>query len=75
VLRVSLDDLEARMNELERRLSTVAALLHRLVCESCGAVSEGRAEGWRALLGREDDDRKVVVVLCPECARDVDTHS
>jgi hypothetical protein len=72
---MSPDDLEARMDELERRLSAVAALHKRLVCESCAAVSEGRAEGWRAPLGRENDDTQVAVVLCPECARDVDENT
>jgi hypothetical protein len=42
-----------------------------LTCESCGAASDERAESWRAPLGREDDDRVVTVVLCPECAQDV----
>jgi len=29
----------------------------------------GGAPGWRAYLGREDDDAVCVVVLCPECVR------
>lgn len=40
----------------------------RLVCDECVRVSEGRAAGWVALLGREDDDRETVVVMCPTCA-------
>jgi hypothetical protein len=72
---VSLDDLEARMSDLERRLAAVAALHRRLVCESCGDVSEGRAQGWRAPLGRENDDTLVAVVLCPACAADVDENT
>jgi hypothetical protein len=31
-------------------------LVLRLVCAPCGVESEGRADGWRALLGMEDDD-------------------
>jgi hypothetical protein len=39
-----------------------------LECAECKVVSTGKALGWRALLGLEDDDTETVVVLCPECA-------
>ena len=39
-----------------------------LECAECKIVSTGKARGWRALLGLEDDDTETVVVLCPECA-------
>ena len=44
-----------------------AAVL-RLTCAVCGVESKGKARGWRALLGREDDDAVTVQVFCPECA-------
>jgi len=47
----------------ERRVSVSGVL----VCDECLKVSEDRALGWRALLGTEDDDTEVVVVLCPAC--------
>src|SRR5215217_85653 len=37
-------------------------------CEECGAEADEHARGWRAMLGLEDDDTVVTVVLCPECA-------
>ena len=37
-------------------------------CDQCGAESDERARGWRAMLGLEDDDTVVTVVLCPVCA-------
>jgi hypothetical protein len=40
-----------------------------LWCAECKVTSTGKARGWRALLGLEDDDTETVVVLCPECAR------
>jgi len=36
-------------------------------CAECGAEADERAEGWRAMLGLEDDDTVVTVVVCPEC--------
>lgn len=39
-----------------------------LECAECKVVSTGKARGWRALLGLEDDDTETVVVLCPDCA-------
>jgi hypothetical protein len=39
-----------------------------LECAECKVASTGKARGWRALLGLEDDDTETVVVLCPECA-------
>ena len=39
-----------------------------LECAECKIESTGKARGWRALLGLEDDDTETVVVLCPECA-------
>ena len=39
-----------------------------LACAECKIESTGKARGWRALLGLEDDDTETVVVLCPECA-------
>ena len=41
----------------------------RLLCESCGIEAEGAAVGWMALLGREDDDRVVVVADVPSVRR------
>ena len=41
-----------------------------LLCESCGLEAEGGAVGWMALLGREDDDQVVVVLMCPQCVAD-----
>lgn len=38
-----------------------------LVCTECGAESSATADGWRALLGTNDDDTEEVVVLCPTC--------
>jgi hypothetical protein len=38
-------------------------------------ISDDRAEGWRAPLGRDDDGTQVTVVLCPACAADVDEHT
>ena len=38
----------------------------RLVCESCGREADRLASGWRGLLGADDDDTAVVVVMCPE---------
>ena len=35
---------------------------------SSAAESEGAAVDWRAFHGREDDDLRSVVVLCPDCA-------
>jgi len=43
----------------------------RLVCESCGREADRLATGWRGLLGSEDDDSTVVVVMCPDCAADL----
>jgi len=43
-----------------------------LVCEECLKVSDDGAHGWRALLGREDDDFETVVVLWPKCAARLD---
>jgi hypothetical protein len=40
-----------------------------LECAECKVTSTGKALGWRALLGLEDDDTESVVVLCQECAR------
>jgi hypothetical protein len=39
-----------------------------LECAECKVSSTGKARGWRALLGLEDDDTETVVVLCPDCA-------
>lgn len=46
----------------------MSAVVTRLTCAVCGVESEGRARGWRALLGREDDDTVTVQVFCPACA-------
>jgi hypothetical protein len=40
-----------------------------LICESCGREADRLAKGWRGLLGREDDDAEVVVVMCPDCGK------
>jgi hypothetical protein len=45
-----------------------------LLCQECGATSEGEAVGWRAYGagGLEDDQEDpdpLVVFFCPECAR------
>jgi hypothetical protein len=35
----------------------------------CDRIDAGKALGWRALLGLEEDDvTETVVVLCPDCA-------
>lgn len=47
----------------------------RLRCEACGTVSEGSARGWRAVHGREDDDRVVTVIFCPVCANQFERDS
>jgi hypothetical protein len=41
-----------------------------LVCIECGALSDLRAEGWRAYLAflQEEDELPGVVVFCPRCA-------
>jgi len=39
-----------------------------LECAECKVISTGKARGWRALLGLEDDDTETVVVLCRDCA-------
>jgi len=39
-----------------------------MTCAECGADADEQAQGWRAMLGLEDDDTVVTVVLCPECA-------
>jgi len=38
-------------------------------CAECGAESDERVEGWRAMLGEEDDGELVTVVFCPQCAQ------
>lgn len=42
----------------------------RLVCEECGCVSRGDAEGWAAFLGegRERVEPSSVGIFCPRCA-------
>jgi hypothetical protein len=39
-------------------------------CAECGAESDERARGWRALLGEEweTDGSLFVVTYCPSCA-------
>ena len=40
-----------------------------LRCAECGTTAEGRAEGWKAYVGRRDEDEAVeVFVFCPPCA-------
>jgi hypothetical protein len=38
-----------------------------LCCEDCGRVQRAGESGWHGMLGREDDDRVVVVIICPNC--------
>jgi hypothetical protein len=72
---VNLDDLNTRMTVLEEQMIQLAADHRRLGCESCGATSDPRSHGWRSLLGRDDDDRSVAVVMCPTRAADVDMNT
>jgi hypothetical protein len=59
--------------ERQRALERVAGYGgRRLRCEACDTVSGGRASGWQAHLGREDDDTECIVVLCPFCAAELD---
>jgi hypothetical protein len=39
-----------------------------MTCEGCEAEADGRAQGWRALIGEEDDGSLMVAVFCAECA-------
>jgi hypothetical protein len=56
---------EERRKALER-ITTYGEL--RLRCCACERLSEGRAEGWRGVLGAAEDDSTCVVVFCPDCA-------
>jgi hypothetical protein len=38
-----------------------------LRCESCGREQPDGERAWHGMLGREDDDRVVVVIICPAC--------
>lgn len=39
-----------------------------LKCLECGVVSDDSARGWRAYLGRFDEEPVEVCVYCPDCA-------
>lgn len=40
-----------------------------LRCDECEAIDAGRAFGWVAMLGLEDDrETETVEVFCPDCA-------
>ena len=52
-----------------RSAASSRTLCLMLECAECKVTSTGKALGWRALLGLEDDDTESVVVLCQECAR------
>ena len=45
-------------------------MVRRLVCEECGCVSRGDAEGWAAFLGADLPGRPPlpVGIFCPRCA-------
>jgi hypothetical protein len=47
-----------------------ASLSGVLICEECGRVSSGNAEGWQAVLADDPRDHEPteVAVYCPECA-------
>ena len=40
----------------------------RLTCAECGAVSDERAEGWRAYLAGDFDEVDEVLSFCASCA-------
>lgn len=47
-----------------------------LACSACGKTGDtGTANGWRAPLGRKDDDTIVVCVMCSACADDLDANT
>jgi hypothetical protein len=35
--------------------------------EACGREQPEGERGWHGMLGREDDDTVVVVIVCPTC--------
>lgn len=48
----------------------------KLRCEGCGQDDhDRRGTGWRSVLGREDDDRVVAIVMCPACGFDLDLNT
>ena len=51
-------------------MTSKAALV--LVCKACATEAKGTALNGRAFHGREDDDARNIVVLCPKCAEEVD---
>jgi hypothetical protein len=45
-------------------------MVERLVCEECGCVSRGEAEGWAAFLGEDiaGGESSPLRMFCPRCA-------
>jgi hypothetical protein len=68
---MSSDDMARADKYLNEAEALLRELHQRLVCGDCGVYSDRRARDWRTFLCTEDDDSTTVVVLCPDCAKEV----